>query len=101
MCADFTREPGNNFSSWQNKSENVSIKRSQTSRLPSQLFPFPSLVLLALENDAAKGKTRETSEYKLSKAMIQNGFYGTHAVPTVWGALVSTVCMLYHPSWRV
>ena len=30
--------------------------QNQASLLPSQLFPFPSIVLRLLENDAAKGK---------------------------------------------
>ena len=32
-------------------------RQKQASRLPSQLFPFPSIVLTLLENDAAKEKT--------------------------------------------
>ena len=42
-------------------------------------------MLTVLENDAAKGKTWETTEYKLSKAIIQNRFYGTYAVPGLPG----------------
>ena len=42
---------------------------------------FP--VLTVLENDAAKGKTWETTEYKLSKVIIQNHFYSTYAVPPI------------------
>ena len=37
-----------------------------------------------------KGK-HETTEYKLSKAIIQNCFYSKCVVQPVWGALVSTV----------
>ena len=59
----------------------------QASFLLSQLFKFPSIVLTVLGNDAAKGETRETTEYKISKAIIQNHFCGTCAVPPVWGAL--------------
>ena len=44
-------------------------------------------MLTVLENDAAKGKTLETTKYKLSKAIIQNCFYGTQAVLPVWGPL--------------
>ena len=44
--------------------------QKRASFLPSQLLPFPSIVLTALENDAAKGKTCETTEYKLSKSKI-------------------------------
>ena len=51
--------------------------------LHSQLFPFLSIVLTVLENDAAKGKTCEPTEYKLRKAIIQNRFYGTYAVPII------------------
>ena len=35
------------------------------------------------ENNAAKGKTCETAECKLNKAIIQNHLYGTYAVPPV------------------
>ena len=31
-----------------------------------------------------KGKTWETTEYRLSKAIIQDRFYGTHTVPHIW-----------------
>ena len=47
-----------------------------------------------------QGKTWETTKYKLSKAIIQNRFYGTYAEPAIWGALVSTVYTLYHPLRR-
>ena len=50
---------------------------------PSQLFPFPSVVLTLLKNDAAKGKAWETTEYNLSKAILQNRFYSTYIVPPV------------------
>ena len=36
-----------------------------------------------LENDAAKGKSWETTDYKLSKAVLQSCLYGTYAVPHV------------------
>ena len=44
-----------------------------------------------------KENMRDT-EYKLRKTIIQNHFYGTYAVPSGWGGLVSTVHMLYCPS---
>ena len=55
-------------------------KQTEASFLPSFSAPsmsFHSVVLTVLENDAAKGKTSETTHYKLSQAMIQNGLYGT------------------------
>ena len=64
-------------------------KRAGAERV--KLFLFPSIVLTVLENDAAQGKTCKATEYKLSKAMIQNHHYSTHALPPVWMALVSTV----------
>ena len=57
--------------------------QTQASLLPSQLFLFPSIVLTVLENDAAKGKTWDTTKYKLSKTIIQMYFYGTYVVPPV------------------
>ena len=71
--------------------------QTQASLHSSQLFPFPSTVLTMLENyailslylsrfpqfggnDAAKGKTWEITEYKLSKAVIQNCLCGTYTV---------------------
>ena len=68
--------------------------QKQASLLPSQLFPFPSIVLTVLENDAARGKTCEATEYKLSKAMIQNCFYGTYAIPPVTEVLKSNLLEL-------
>ena len=85
---------GNNFSSWDFFFFNVSAKNRPASFLSTTVFPFPSILLTVLENDAAKGKTCETTEYKLSKAIVQN-FYGTYTVPPVWGAIVSTVRTLY------
>ena len=38
-----------------------------------------------LKNDAAKGKSWETTEYKLGKAIIQSRHYGTYAVLAVLG----------------
>ena len=48
-------------------------------------------MLTVLENAAAKGKSSVTTEYNLSKAVIQNCFYSTCTVPCVWGPL----CLLY------
>ena len=61
MSADFTREPGGNFSSWQKRKCLECQCQNHASLLPSQLFPFPSIVLTVLENDAARGKARETT----------------------------------------
>ena len=67
-------------------------KRSTVARA-KLLDPEPDLPchLSVLENDAAKGKTGETTEYKPSKAIIQNYFYSKYAVPPIWGATASTV----------
>ena len=68
--------------------------------LPSQPFPFPSIVLTVLENEAAKGKTCNTTQYKLSQIIIQNFFYSTYAMlcrPS-GGAILSLVHTLYLPS---
>ena len=54
--------------------------QKQASLLPSQLFPFPSILLTVLENDAVKGKSCKTREDKISKAIIQNRFYSTYTV---------------------
>ena len=60
------------------------VKNRQSSFLLSY-FPFLSIVLTVLKNDAAKGKTCKTTEYNLSKAVIQNCFNGTYAIPPVRG----------------
>ena len=44
----------------------MSVQNRGASLLPSQLLPFPSIVLRVLGNDAAKGKPWETTGYKLS-----------------------------------
>ena len=75
--------------------------QKQASLLPSQLFSFPSIVLTVLENETATGKTWETTEYKLSTAIIQNCFYGAYTVLLVWGPLyLHYIYTLYCPLWR-
>ena len=54
--------------------------QKQASFLPFQLFSLSSRVLTMLQNDAAQGK-HEATEYKLSKAIIQNYFCVTYGVP--------------------
>ena len=90
MSTDITRELGGNFSSWQKKKKKKLECQcpKQASLFSSQLFPFPSIALTVLENDPvpAKVKTWETTEYKLSKAVIQKRFYGAYAIPPgCWG----------------
>ena len=50
-----------------------------------------TIVLTVLDDDAVKGKTRETTKCNLSKALIENCFYGTYAVPPVGGTIISMV----------
>ena len=93
------------FGSWQKKKKKKKICiechcQKEASLLPFQLLPCPSIVLRVLENDADKGKTWETTKYKLSKAVIQNCIYGTYAVLPIWGVLVSMVHTLYRLTQR-
>ena len=75
---------------------------SKTGKPPSfSPIPFPSIVWTVLENDAAKGETCKTTEYKRSKAIIQDCFYGTNTVlyrPS--GGPFYPVHTLYRPSRR-
>ena len=68
------------------KKKKIELTLSKTARLlPSQLFPFPSIMLTGLSNDAAKGRTCETTEFKLSKAIIHNHHHDAYVVPPIWG----------------
>ena len=74
---------------------------SKTGKPPSFLaIPIFFYSVGRLENDAVKGKIWENIEYKLSKAITQNGFCGTYAVPPGHRYIVSRVHTLYCPPQR-
>ena len=54
MSTDFIWLSGGNFSRWQKKKYLECQCQKQAILLPSQLFPFSSIVLTVLENDATK-----------------------------------------------
>ena len=99
MSDAFSHETDSNFSIWWEKKCFECQCPKEGSLFPSQLFLFPAIVLTVFENDAAKGKTRDTIEYKLSKPIIQNHYYGTYTVLPIWWTTVSTVHALYGPLW--
>ena len=50
--------------------------QKQANLLPSQVFPFPSIVLTVLGKAATKGRRGEITKYNLSEAIIRNCFTG-------------------------